>query len=218
MKTILSTKILTSNQRQSLLDIGLKVVEKDFIQKKSIPIAPFIPQQNLLFTSQQAVKSIVEQQLINQPENYTVFCVGKKTKTTLEQAGFFVVAVFEAAIDLAEFLVASEYNNFDFFCGNRRMDTLPQRLQQAGKSYRELVVYTTVNQAVKIETPFYGILFFSPSAVESFFEKNTLGAQPCFCIGNTTATALYGITEAIYVAPIPSLEATLQRCIDYFKR
>lgn len=218
MKTLLSTKILTSNQRQLLVDAGFKVIEKQMIVIQPVSIPTFEPQQKLLFTSQQAVKSVVEQQLVLQPEKHSVFCVGEKTRKALEDSGFIVRASFETAAALATYLLESEATDFDFFCGNRRLDTLPTMLIANGKNVREIVVYTTVNQSEKIETPLHGILFFSPSGVESFLEKNTLEDFPCFCIGPTTAAALHGITQNVYKASIPTVEATLQLSIDYFKR
>jgi len=40
------------------------------------------------------------------------------------------------------------------------------------------------------EKRFDGILFFSPSAVESYLKSNTIKDEMCFCIGETTAEAL----------------------------
>jgi uroporphyrinogen-III synthase len=98
------------------------------------------------------------------------------------------------------------------------LDTLPTKLIANGKKLREIVVYSTENQAIKIETPIDGVLFFSPSGVESFLEKNTLEDLPCFCIGSTTAAALHGITQNVHIASTPTVEAALQLSIDYFKR
>lgn len=218
MTTLLSTKSLTESQRQLLAEAGLSVVEQEFIRVQLLPMPTFEWQHNLLFTSQQAVKSVVVQKAISYPENHTVFCVGEKTKTALEAVGFIVKASFESATTLANHLIDSEVNHFDFFCGNRRLDTLPTRLIQKGKNLREIVVYSTENQALKIETPIDGVLFFSPSGVESYLEKNTLETLPCFCIGSTTAAALQGITQNNHIAPTPTVEATLQLSIDYFKR
>ena len=218
MITLLSTKSLTESQRQLLAEAGLSVMEQEFIRVQLLPVPPFEWQHNLLFTSQQAVKSVVAQKSIAHPENHTVFCVGEKTKAALEAAGFIVKASFESAETMAHFLINSDEDHFDFFCGNRRLDTLPTQLIQKGKNLREIVVYSTENQALKIETPIDGVLFFSPSGVESFLEKNTLETLPCFCIGSTTAAALHGITQNIHIAPTPTVEATLQLSIDYFKR
>ena len=217
MITLLSTKSLTETQRQLLAEAGLLVVEHEFIRVEFLLVPTSEWQQNLLFTSQQAVKSVVGQKTIAHPENHTVFCVGEKTKAALEEAGFTVKATFESATTLANYLIDSEVNHFDFFCGNRRLDTLPSRLIQKGKNLREITVYSTENQAQKIETPIEGVLFFSPSGVESFLEKNTLETQPCFCIGSTTAATLHRITQNVHIAPTPTVEATLQLSIDYFK-
>jgi uroporphyrinogen-III synthase len=217
MKSILSTKILTTTQRQLLVASGFEVVEKEMIAITPISIPTFKPKKNLLFTSQQAVKSVVKQRVVRQPEEHTVFCVGEKTRRALEDSGFSVNASFDNAKALGSYLIDAEWNDFDFFCGDRRLDALPQRLQEAGIAFCERVVYSTQNHSEKIETPIQGILFFSPSGVESFLEKNTLDGQPCFCIGSTTAQALAGLTQLVFIAPTPSIEATITICLDYFK-
>ena len=217
MITLLSTKSLTESQRQQLAEAGLSVVEQEFIRVQLLPVPAIKWQHNLLFTSQQAVKSVVAQKSIPHPENHTVFCVGEKTRSALEDSGFSVSASFDTAEALGSYLIDAEWNDFDFFCGDRRLDALPQRLQEAGIAFCERVVYSTQNYSVKIETPIQGILFFSPSGVESFLEKNTLDGLPCFCIGSTTAQALAGLTQLVFIAPTPSIEATITICLDYFK-
>jgi len=64
-------------------------------------------------------------------------------------------------------------------------------LKNEGVDVREIVVYTTVKTPVKFDKDMDGIIFFSPSAVNSFFSVNHIKPQTvCFAIGQTTANAL----------------------------
>jgi len=62
-----------------------------------------------------------------------------------------------------------------------------------------------------------GILFFSPSAVESYLKQNTITNQMCFCIGQTTANALQNVTKNTVVANKPTIENTIIQSINHYK-
>ena len=64
-----------------------------------------------------------------------------------------------------------------FFCGNLRRNDLPDALRQKGITVREITVYQTSLTPVTIEKEYDAVLFFSPSAAESFFSKNSLPAK-----------------------------------------
>jgi uroporphyrinogen-III synthase len=61
------------------------------------------------------------------------------------------------------------------------------------------------------------ILFFSPSAVESYLKDNTIKKETCFCIGETTAEALHKITKNIIIAEQPSIEDVIEDVIEEYK-
>ncbi|HEX5668158.1 MAG TPA: uroporphyrinogen-III synthase, partial [Chitinophagaceae bacterium] len=65
---------------------------------------------------------------------------------------------------------------------------------------------------------FDGIIFFSPSAVESFFSMNQISNNTiCFAIGDTTANALKQHTNnRIMVAKNPRQEDVIAMVIDHF--
>ncbi|MBS1975620.1 MAG: uroporphyrinogen-III synthase, partial [Bacteroidetes bacterium] len=62
------------------------------------------------------------------------------------------------------------------------------------------------------------ILFYSPSAVNSFFEKNNPGPQTIlFAIGNTTTKEIKKYTNnKIVVADKPSKKLLAEQAINYF--
>ncbi|MDR6969040.1 uroporphyrinogen-III synthase [Flavobacterium arsenatis] len=217
---ILSTKKLLSNQKQFLLNANFSVVEADFIKTENKPFELKAINHNLIFTSQNAVHSLVEnaEELLPKLQEKNVFCVGLKTKALLEENGFNVIAYTGYAADLAE-IIALIYSkeSFTFFSGNLRRDTLPNYLKEANIKFNEIEVYETHLTPQKINTPVDGILFFSPSAVESYLKDNKIKKETCFCIGNTTAEALEKTTKNIIVANQPTVENTIIQCINKFK-
>ena len=83
--------------------------------------------------------------------------------------------------------------------------------------YNEIEVYKTVLIPNKIDTFIDGILFFSPSGVESYLNNNSITSQICFCIGTTTAKALADKTNNVILANQPSVENVIIQTIKYFK-
>ena len=146
-------------------------------------------------------------------------CVGSKTKKFLEKKGFTVNESADYADDLIQ-IIDSKYKDisFTFFCGNIRKNTIPNYFQENKIAYNEFVVYETKLKPHQIKKPFDGILFFSPSGVNSFLENNTLENKMCFCIGTTTAKALENKTENIVIASQPTVENVITEVIKYYKR
>lgn len=225
---ILSTKTLLSNQKQFLLNANLSVVEADFIETKSLPIlANAQINEALIFTSQNAVNTVLGFENIEDLKAKKVFCVGLKTKALLEENGFQVEAYTGYAEDLAE-IISLVYadSSYTFFSGNLRRDVLPEKLKEAEISFNEIEVYETILTPQKMtstgsangNSTFDGILFYSPSGVESYTKENKIADEICFCIGNTTAEALEHHTKNIIVANQPSVENVIIQCINYFSR
>lgn len=218
---IVSTKVLLSHQKQVLTDVGLEVLESNFIQVEFKKFELKGIKDNLIFTSQNAVRSFLThpklEELKSELQQKKVFCVGVKSKTILTDAGFEVVAYTDYASDLAE-IIALIYANgsYTFFSGNLRKETLPLALKAAGIEFNEIEVYETKLNPHKITTTVDAILFFSPSGVESYLKENTIKKELCFCIGETTAEALAKVTKKIIVAPQPSIEGLLADVIEEY--
>ena len=78
------------------------------------------------------------------------------------------------AVSLAELIAEDRFvDEVIFFCGDQRRDELPEILRQHEVVVNEIVVYQTIAVPHKIEKQYHGILFFSPSAVQSFFQKHS---------------------------------------------
>jgi uroporphyrinogen-III synthase len=78
-------------------------------------------------------------------------------------------------------------------------------------------VYNTLLTPQKISGTFDGIIFYSPSGVESFLKVNKMTKQTCFCIGTTTAEALENATDNVVIANQPTVENVLIQCINFYK-
>jgi uroporphyrinogen-III synthase len=219
--TILSTKILSEIQKQELLNNDFQVVEYNFIEIKntSFSLKNSLDKigANLIFTSQNAVLSILVNEIVGNLKTKPVFCVGLKTKALLEENGFEVVVYVDYAEDLAE-IISLIYNqeSFTFFSGNLRKELLPKTLKKAKIDCSEIEVYETKLSPKKIKDKVDAILFFSPSGVESYLKDNKIKNESCFCIGNTTAEALEKHTKNIIIAEYPSIESVIEECINEF--
>ena len=221
MKTvrILSTKKLQPNQRQFLLNAGFSVIEADFLsirlKKFELPVIG----DSLIFTSANAVKSVLQNSRLEELRRRPCICVGSKTKALLEENGFTVVESEENATALGKKIVENHRgSSFTFFAGNLRLETLPDLLERSGITFNEVQVYETVLVPQKVETECDGILFFSPSGVQSFLRSNSIVSQVCFCIGDTTAKALERTTKHIVIAKKSTVENVIIQCINHFNK
>lgn len=222
MTKIVATKKLPNALKAKLSDAGIEIVEKNFIQTKSIAFETPKLNDYLVFTSKQAVKSVLRSEVKNVLSK-SCLCVGGKTRSFLEKKGFKVIESADYAEDLIQVIEAKYRNNsFTFFCGNIRRNTIPDFFQQNKITYNEIVVYKTKPKPHQIKESFNGVLFFSPSGVNSFLENNTLQNKTCFCIGTTTAKALQNNPEVsghknIVIASQPTVENVINEILKYYK-
>jgi uroporphyrinogen-III synthase len=216
--SILSTKTLLSPQKQALLNEGFSVTEANFIKTESSDFDLKGINDNLIFTSQNAAQSVLLHPKCSALKAKNVFCVGLKTKELLEENGFNVAVYVDYASDLAE-IITLIYSNesYTFFSGNLRKETVPKALKEAKINFNEIQVYETTLTPQKIKTTIDGILFFSPSAIESYLMENKIKNEICFCIGSTTAEALGKITRNIIIADQPSVENVIEDVIEEYR-
>lgn len=215
---IVSTKKLSGKQKQQLLSADFSVFEEDFISICNKDFEIDLINEYLIFTSQNAVESVLRNNKIAEIKTKKCFSVGEKTKALLEQNDFEVIEYSDYAAELAS-IICNQYskNNFTFFCGTIRRDVLPEALQLAQIRLDEVVVYETNLTTHKIDFSPDGILFFSPSAVESYLKENKIEDEICFCIGNTTAEALKYVTPNRIIANQPTIESVVMKCIENYK-
>lgn len=213
MRRILSTKKLSLAQRELLIQANFGLVDYDAIDINSIDFSCPKNIKNAVLASKNAVRSIIEKQI----KIDNCFCVGIKTAALLKEHGYHVVHVSENAKSLAAHIITYHKDDaFTFFCGNIRRDELPNTLNENSVEFNEIVVYETNLKPEIINGDFDGILFFSPSAIRSFNQKNNINTSVAFCIGNTTAGEATKHTDNVVIANKPTIENTIVQVVKHF--
>ena len=216
MPTVLSTKNLKENQKLLLLNAGISLVQYAAIKIDYLPVECPTNIENAIFTSQNAVKAFFENVPSRAIDN--CFCVGKKTKSMLEENGQNVVKMTEYASELADYLVKNHKNDsFQFFCGNIRSDEIPSKLKENNINFKEVEVYKTTLNPKKFERQFDAVLFFSPSGVRSFVSENKINNSKAICIGNTTASEAKIYTENVVIANATTVESVIAKAVNSLK-
>lgn len=174
----------------------------------------------VVFTSMNAVE-VVALHLKKEKPDWNVYCIGIATNKLVRKhfGENIVISTAINALELAKLIVAENLTNqLSFFCGEQRREELPIILRNNGIRVKELIVYQTTEVSYKVEKVYQGILFFSPSAVISFFKTNNLsGNTVLFAIGNTTAGELKKYsTNSIVVSDLPGKDYLVKKMIEYY--
>ena len=128
-----------------------------------------------------------------------------------------VTHVENSAAKLANYLVEHIKNEeATYFCGDKRRDELPGILNNNGISLNEVIAYQTILSPNVLKKKYNGILFFSPSGIESFLSKNSVDQEVAFCIGGTTAKEAQKYFKTVVEAKLPSVESVLNSVNAYF--
>ncbi len=230
---ILSTRLLDAelireaDTKSVLIDV-LPFIKTEFISstetQRKIERALMI-QATIVFTSVNAVEAVV-QKINGKKQNqlatgWNIFCIGYATKQSVIK--YFgersITGVADNAKELANAILDANAGEVIFFCGDQRRDELPGLLKKNNIEVKEIVVYKTIATPQKIQKKYDGILFFSPSAVKSFFQENKLDDQTIlFAIGNTTADEVKKFSKnKIEVGDEPKTRTLLEKVISYFE-
>jgi uroporphyrinogen-III synthase len=179
-----------------------------------------VEETTVVFTSMNAVESVTAM-LDGFVPAWSIYCMGYKTKQLVSE--YFgedsISDTADNASELADKIIEHEEpEEIIFFCGNQRRDELPAKLRQHKIDVNEIIVYETIAIEHTIDKVYDGILFFSPSAVESFFKKNKLpDSTVLFAIGNTTAKTIHRFcNNRIMISEQPGKEELIEQAIGYF--
>jgi uroporphyrinogen-III synthase len=219
----LNVSLLNDAKRKGIYIDTISFIETEAVQ--SVEIQQEVEQvllqsATVVFTSMNAVEAVAFQLEGHQPD-WSVYCMGNTTQQLVEKY-FGKESIAGTAADaamLAENIVDDgAANDVYFFCGNQRRTELPDILKQHDINVNEIVVYNTVATPHKVSKPYNGILFFSPSAVDSFFSVNKAEKQTIlFAIGNTTAAAIKKYaTNSVITSDEPGKESLVEKMIDFF--
>jgi uroporphyrinogen-III synthase len=177
----------------------------------------------VIFTSVNSVEAVVtslDQQRTNSL-GWKIFCIGYATKQSVVK--YFgessIAGVADNGKELAKVILDASAGEVIFFCGDQRRNELPGLLRKNKIEVKEIVVYKTIATPKKIEKKYDGILFFSPSAVKSFFQKNKLDEQTIpFAIGNTTADEIKKFSKnKIVISDMPDGKTVIKKAVEFFK-
>ena len=225
---ILCTRPLPSALIEEAALTGIDIEVSPFIETESI-LSVEVQQEielvstetaAVVFTSMNAVDAVTIFLDGHQPE-WMIYSIGTATGRLVKE--YFgedkIAGMASDAASLAELIAEDRFvDEVIFFCGDQRRNELPTILKHHEIEVNEIIVYQTIAVPHKIEKLYHGILFFSPSAVESFFKKNKLSEKTIlFAIGNTTANEIkkYSINKII-ISDEPGKENLVQKMVEYF--
>ena len=176
----------------------------------------------VVFTSMNAVEIVAEIITgMHAVSDWRIYCMGGNTLSLVKNiwTNNHIKGTGKNAATLAEKIIADQVDSIHFFCGKIRREELPTILRKEKIQVNEWIVYETILTPSTIEKTYDGILFFSPSAVESFFSVNqTIGASVLFAIGTTTETVIKKFTKnKIVTGDFPEKEQLLNKAIQYLQ-
>ena len=226
--SILCTRPLPSSLLEEAAANGIVIDELSFIKTESI-LSVEVQQEielasteiaTVVFTSMNAVDAVTIFLDGHQPA-WSIYSIGTATGRLVKE--YFGAAKMAGtasdAASLAALIAADRFTDeVIFFCGDQRRDELPDILRQNNIEVNEIVVYQTIATPHKIEKNYFGILFFSPSAVQSLFSQNKVGDRTIlFAIGNTTANEIKKYSNnKIIISDEPGKENLVAKMIEYF--
>ena len=226
--SILCTRPLNETLIDEAKQAGIDIDELSFIETEPIQTIAvqqeidqaFLQIATIIFTSMNAVEAVALYQEENQPA-WKIYCIGTTTNKLVSKyfGGEKIAGTANDAASLAELIVEDLVTGeVIFFCGDQRRDELPDILRKHDIEVNEIVVYQTITVPHKVDKTYHGILFLSPSAAASFFQKNKLpGTTILFAIGNTTANEIRKFTtNKIIISDEPGKENLLKKMVEYF--
>ncbi len=129
-----------------------------------------------------------------------------------------VVKTAQNASELALFITKRHINDaFLYFSGTRRREELPKALKKAKIDVFETKTYKTELKTMKFDQKWDGILFFSPSGIESYVLENNMTNSTVFCIGETTAAEAKKYTSNVIVANSTTVESVIAIAVKTLK-
>ncbi|ASV30071.1 hydroxymethylbilane synthase [Maribacter cobaltidurans] len=217
---IFSTKKLTEAQLQRFKG-AIKVDSEDFIKISPNRISPLVlkkEHKNVVFTSKNAVESLLTNISPEELQFKNIYCVGRKTRRLIRKKIGEVTHFENSATDLANYLVEYiEGTEVTYFHGNLSLEHLPSILEENQITVNKIEAYRTKLSCKSIPESVEGILFYSPSTVESYLLKNKPHSI-AYCIGETTATEARKHFKEVKVAKIPDTESVIDLVNAYYSQ
>jgi uroporphyrinogen-III synthase len=222
--TILSTASLPPERLKNIpASVDVRIIPFiKIIPRPGIELKPLITEYgseklDVVFTSAHAVKIVSG--LLKQKPDWRIFCIRNETRiAVLNWFGSEIECKFASnALYLSKLMISEGIQRAVFFCGDQRLNILPDNLRNNGIELIELIVYDTLLNPVKLEEIPEIILFFSPTAVRSFFSVNDISSgTTVIAMGTTTAAAFHPYTEhPVIISPEADKTYVINMALDY---
>ncbi|MEO5787640.1 MAG: hydroxymethylbilane synthase [Gelidibacter sp.] len=215
---VFSTRNLSEGQRQLFKNVH--AASTDFLKISFNRISkPVLKSKidNVIITSQNAVEAILSSVPKEELQFKNIYCVGRRTKRLIETKIGKVKHSENYAKDLAAYLVEfMDGTEVTHFCSDIRLDEISTTLQNNHIKVNEVEAYKTILDSEKIDSNVEGIMFYSPSTVDSYMINNTADKKIAYCIGETTATEAKKYFEDVRVAKIPTVESVIDLVNEHY--
>ncbi len=216
---ILSTKELAITQTDLFgKEIGFKM--SDFISIRYNRLKPKVvknPIENVIITSQNGVDALLQNFSSEELSFKNIYCVGRRTKRLIERKISKVTHVENSVKELADYLTKQkEVKEVTYFCGNKKRDELEEILLKNEFIIHNVEVYRTLLNTRNFENDFDGIMFYSPSGIESYLIDNPNKKPTAFCIGQTTANEAKKHFDKVEVAQLATIESVIKLVNDHY--
>ena len=209
---IYSTKSLTEDQR-FLFNEKVKAESSDFVKISLNRIHPrFVKNEikNVVITSQNAVEALLNNYSAIELQFKNIYCVGRRTKKMIEKRIGKVTHTEKNAKKLAQYLVDFiEGTEVTYFCSDLRLDDLPSILKENNITVNEIEAYQTKLDSISLPESIEGVMFYSPSTVQSYKKENDANGI-AFCIGETTAKEASKHFKDVRIAKVPTVESVIE--------
>lgn len=231
---ILATKFLIESELKRLNKAGIKHAYHPFIEIRSkedqqtiLRVKKIFEECNdktlMVFTSANALRFLFLAQKYA-GKNLAKAKVACIEGLTLQNShNFFkpenIVIKANNAAALGDQISKSNFTSVIHFCGNISLGDVSDALAVTNKNVERFVVYETVLTPQKVRMQYNGVLFFSPSAVNSFYSVNEPSEQTvCFAIGATTAKEIQKYhSNKVMICSKASQSEMVSLVIEFFK-
>ncbi|WP_153795762.1 uroporphyrinogen-III synthase [Foetidibacter luteolus] len=226
-KKVLCTRVLDAQFVSKAAVHHIQIDALPFIEIQKLHTQQFKDQvqqlalQNIsvAFTSVNSVESVG--QIVNGKPNWKICCIGGVTKDAVvkyfgEEA--ILVTGKNASVLSRKIIETKNIKEVIFFCGDQRLDDLPETLRTNNIRVQEVIAYHTLQTPHDVQEDYDAVMFFSPTAAHSFFSSNTVRTDvPLFSIGKTTTATIHSYcTNEVITSEWPGQENLVERVVEYF--
>lgn len=217
---ILSTKTLNNDLLQTFDSTPINIVSTDFISIKPLPFDKNLLKEsskNWVITSKNTLYILFESFSGAELNEINFYCVGDKTKQLILKHNYNLIESALSSMALGELIQQKhKTKSFTIIGGVIKRDELKSLLKDLYINFTDISIYDTIFTPHLLTEKFDGILFFSPSAIQSYIQNNQILDEQLFCIGNTTATEAKQHSNHIHIAKQQTFESVLERVKQYY--